>query len=262
MNIQAFSTFSIRLLPLVYVPAFFQVFENISFSSWHACLCRKAWAISSKADTLTTHSPKTDQFLAKPNRVHVKSQRTDSANRKTRRENVQGDLHLQPRVLVLQLQPNQKAFLGHLPRLHSWIKENLGVLGEPGWGQHQSRTAPRHKERVWPWGDEGLRKSFGFEVTSSVLFCWFSPPPHTHQEERRMEKWHLWVQSFSWGGAEGLRQIQGQCVLHNLKTPRATRETLSPPQRNRLHATELGLKNYCNGKWYAIYILLQYKKND
>lgn len=46
MNIQASSTFSICLSPLVYVQAFFQVFENIFSSSWHAFLCRKAWTIS------------------------------------------------------------------------------------------------------------------------------------------------------------------------------------------------------------------------
>lgn len=177
MNIQAFSTFSICPLLLVYVPAFFQVFENISFSSCHVFLCRKAWAISSQADTLTTHSPKKDQFLAKLKRDHVKKQSTDSANRKTRRENVQGDLQLQPRVLVLQLQPNQKAFLEHLPRLHSWIWENLGVTGEPGGGQYQSRTVHGHEENLalglwgpqrelWFWGD----------IFCFVLLDLFPPP--------------------------------------------------------------------------------------
>lgn len=166
-----------------------------------------------------------------------------------------------PCALVLQLQPNQKAFLGHLPGLHSWIREHLGVTGEPGGGQYRSRTAHRHDESLalgW-WGPQKELWFWG-DIFCFVLLVLTPPPPH--QEERRMERWHVRVQSFSWGDAEGLPQIQGQCVLRSLKTSRATWKTLSPPQRNRLHATELGLRNYCDGKWYAIYILRQCKKKD
>lgn len=84
---------------------------------------------------------------------------------------------------VISQQPNQKSFLGHFPGLHSWIRENLGVLGEPGGGQYQSRTAPGHEESLalgW-WGPQ---KELWF-LRWHPLFCFAGSHPPTHTPRRK-----------------------------------------------------------------------------
>lgn len=84
---------------------------------------------------------------------------------------------------VISQQPNQKSFLGHFPGLHSWIRENLGVLGEPGEGQYQSRTAPGHEESLalgW-WGPQKELWFWG-DILCFVLLVLI--PPHTHTKKK------------------------------------------------------------------------------
>jgi hypothetical protein len=53
-------------------------------------------------------------------------------------------------------------------------------------------------KRVWPLGDQGLRKTFGFVVTM----------------KKRIESWYLMGTKFQLGkDTKGLPQIQGQSAL-------------------------------------------------
>lgn len=54
-------------------------------------------------------------------------------------------------------------------------------------------------KRVGPRGDEGLRKSFGFEVTLSVLFRWY---PHTPRREENEKLIHRGTKSQLGGGCK------------------------------------------------------------
>lgn len=194
MNIQALSTFSICLC-LSFMFRLSSKSLKISFSvlDVSSYVIRLKQFSSRQIPSQHTHLKK-KSVLGKTEKklCHRGKEWTQPAER--RREKMFKVTFIA--VTYLSFQPNQNVFLGHFPRLHSWIRENLGVPGEPAGGQY-----PR-KDSSWAWRELGLGVMRASEralvLRWHFLFCFVGTP--THQEERRMKSWYIGVQSLNWGG--------------------------------------------------------------
>lgn len=155
----------------------------------------------------------------------------DTASRKTQREDVQGDphrSHISQFYRVTDTSTKPECFSRTLSQALQLNQR------EPGCPRRACRwTIPQEGQlmgmkRVGPPGDEGLRESFGFEVTLSVLFHQY---PHTPRRKENEKLTHRGTKSQLGGDAKGLPQIQGQGALHSLKPSRAAWGDLVPTSK-------------------------------